>query len=74
MLAPELAERLSVEEQTLRQMVRRLRQALAVKCQDRLEASIAEDEVVQNAFGKGYRLSPYLSRQPLAILTAGRRD
>ncbi len=55
-----LAERLGIEEPTLRKRVVRTRNAIEKQFLDKLDVQIADDAVIQNVNWRGYRLNPYL--------------
>ena len=62
-----LAVELGVTEASLRQQVSRLRAELSEQFLKHIEATIEDDEVIQNESGKGYRLNPHLSLTSVPI-------
>ena len=58
--ANELAKRLRVDEQSLRQRVSRTRKTLEKQFLDSCDIQLDLEEVIQNEEWKGYRLNPYL--------------
>jgi Queuosine biosynthesis protein QueC len=56
----ELAKRLRVDEQSLRQRVSRIRKALEQQFLNNCNIQLDPEDVVQNEEWKGYRLNPYL--------------
>ena len=58
--ADELAKRLGIDEQSLRQRVSRTRKALEQQFLNNCDIQLDPDDVVQNEEWKGYRLNPYL--------------
>lgn len=55
-----LATRLNLDGQGLRQRITRLRKKLERAFLKVFDVQLAEDDIIQNQSGKGYRLSPYL--------------
>lgn len=66
--AAELAEKLGVEEQTLRQQVRRLRTAVTEQLVVGQGLPLDDDGLVENQVGKGYRINPQLRELSLGDL------
>jgi hypothetical protein len=58
--ADELAKRLGIDEQSLRQRVSRTRKALEQQFLNNCDIQLDPQDVVQNEEWKGYRLNPYL--------------
>jgi hypothetical protein len=58
--ANELAKRLRVDEQSLRQRVSRTRKTLEKQFLDSCDIQLDLEDVIQNEEWKGYRLNPYL--------------
>ena len=58
--ADELAKRLGIDEQNLRQRVSRTRKALEQQFLNNSDIQLDPEDVVQNEEWKGYRLNPYL--------------
>jgi len=59
-----LADCLALDESTVRKYVATLRRSLRKQCREHLKAVVEEDDVIENVPPKGYRLNPYLVRQP----------
>ncbi len=68
--AGRLAQRLDIEEPSLRQLIRRARKRLTAEFRDKAGVNVGDDEVIQNTGWKGYRLNPYLIIQPPALIEA----
>jgi hypothetical protein len=66
--AEKLAERLDVDEQTLRRHVSRTRAQLRSDFLEHVGRALDEQEVIENRRGRGYRLNPFLIPEPLAFL------
>jgi hypothetical protein len=58
--AADLARRLSVDEQSLRQRVSRTRKSLEDQFLQHCDKQLDLEDVIQNEEWKGYRLNPYL--------------
>jgi 7-cyano-7-deazaguanine synthase in queuosine biosynthesis len=58
--ADELAKRLGIDEQNLRQRVSRTRKAIEQQFLNNCDIQLDPEDVVQNEEWKGYRLNPYL--------------
>jgi 7-cyano-7-deazaguanine synthase in queuosine biosynthesis len=58
--AETLAGRLGIDQQGLRQQITRLRRSIERKFLKTIDVQLADDDVVQNEPGRGYRLNPYL--------------
>jgi 7-cyano-7-deazaguanine synthase in queuosine biosynthesis len=58
--APELARRLGLEDASLRQQVRRLREAVSEHLAVQLGLPFDEQDVIENRSGEGYRINPQL--------------
>ncbi len=55
-----LADRVGIDQQGLRQRITRLRDTIEKKFIEALDTQLADDDVIQNDPGTGYRLNPYL--------------
>jgi hypothetical protein len=71
----ELAERLGVEQQSVRQNVSRLRRTLAEQFLQHCGATIDEQDIVEAPGWVGYRLNPHLDERTVAFVldTGGAR-
>ena len=58
--ADELAKRLDIDEQSLRQRISRTRKALEQQFLNNCDIQLDPEDIVQNEEWKGYRLNPYL--------------
>jgi hypothetical protein len=58
--AETLAGRVGIGEQGLRQQITRFRRSIEKKFLEAFDVQLADDDVVQNEPGRGYRLNPYL--------------
>ena len=58
--AETLAGRVGIDEQGLRQQITRFRRSIEKKFLKAFDVQLADDDVVQNEPGRGYRLNPYL--------------
>jgi 7-cyano-7-deazaguanine synthase in queuosine biosynthesis len=58
--ATTLAERLGIDQQGLRQQITRFRRSIRRKFLDAVDRELADDDVIQNDPGRGYRLNPYV--------------
>jgi hypothetical protein len=58
--AETLAGRLRIDQQGLRQRVTRFRATVEKRFLEAFDAQLADDDVIQNDPGRGYRLNPYL--------------
>jgi hypothetical protein len=58
--AEPLAGRVGIDEQGLRQQITRFRRSIEKKFLKAFDVQLADDDVVQNDSGRGYRLNPYL--------------
>ena len=56
----DLADRVGIDQQGLRQRITRLRDTIERKFLETLDVQLADDDVIQNDPGRGYRLNPYL--------------
>jgi hypothetical protein len=68
--ARDLAERLEIDEATLRQRVRRLRIALQEQAVERSRVPLADTAVIENRRVAGYRLNPHLLIAPRLLESA----
>jgi hypothetical protein len=58
--AETLAGRVGLDQQGLRQQITRFRRSIEKKFLKAFDVQLADDDVVQNEPGRGYRLNPYL--------------
>ena len=56
----DLAGRVGIDQQGLRQRITRLRDTIEREFLEALDVPLADDDVIQNDPGRGYRLNPYL--------------
>jgi DNA-binding winged helix-turn-helix (wHTH) protein len=56
----DLAGRVGIDQQGLRQRITRLRDAIETKFLEALDVQLTDDDVIQNDPRRGYRLNPYL--------------
>ena len=56
----DLADRVGIDQQGLRQRITRFRDTIEKKFLEALDVQLTDDDVIQNDPGRGYRLNPYL--------------
>jgi hypothetical protein len=69
--AETLAGRIGIDQQGLRQQITRFRRSIEKKFLKAFDVQLADDDVVQNEPGRGYRLNPYLLLAQPGQLRAG---
>jgi hypothetical protein len=69
--AKKVAERLDVEEHTVRHSVGRTRKALTRMFLEHAHAQLGEQDVIQTRAWEGYRLNPFLDKRPLSFMLGG---
>lgn len=72
--ARRLAERLDVDEDTLRQTIRRIRRRLATDFQAKMGVALDDADVIETVDGRGYRLNPHLALVSAAVIEAVAAD
>ena len=58
--AETLARQVGIDQQGLRQQITRFRRTIEKKFLKAFDVQLADDDVIQNHPGRGYRLNPYL--------------